>query len=399
MAALGTACLCRLTRKCWLTKMSDTLPTIWEGSAHTFAKHQILETYLKAWMPIMSRQAHRFGISELLFIDGFAGPGCYARGEEGSPILAIKSVLSHSHDLPIPISFLFIEQDKQRHAILRSAIEQHKEQINTSPRIKSVQIKRGDCETILNNVLDNFKKSNRKFGPAFFFLDQSGFSDVSMPLIERIMSQPSCEVFSYLNWDHMNRFLSDETKWPSIDKTFGGQQWRKALKLESPKRPVFILKTYKAALKERGSSKYVWYFAMCDTNDKLLYWLFFSTNNLRGLEEMKRAMWKVDPVGGFRFSDKDNPSQLSLFTNYKETMLADELISNLHGKTLTLFQVKEFVLTETPACLYKSSLKILEEKGLLKVTNVPPERRKGTFSDKYMDQMQIEFLSDTLAET
>jgi len=81
-------------------------------------------------------------------------------------------------------------------------------------------------------------------------------------------------------------------------------------------------------------------------------------------------------------------------------MLADEFISNLRGKTLTLFQVKEFVLTETPACLYKSSLKILEEeKGLLKVSNVPPERRKGTFSDKYMDQMQIEFLSDTLAET
>lgn len=378
--------------------MSDTLPTIWEGSAHTFAKHQILDTYLKAWMPIMSRQSHRIGISEteLLFVDGFAGPGCYARGEDGSPILAIESVLGHSHDFHIPISFLFIEQDKKRHAILQDVIRYHKKRTDESPRIKSIKVEKGDCETVINKVLDDFKRTNRNVGPAFFFLDQSGFSDVSMQLIRRIMSQPLCEVFSYLNWDHMNRFLVDETKWPSLDKTFGEQEWRKALTIESHKRPVFILNTYKAALKERGSSKYVWHFAMCDTNDKLLYWLFFSTNNLRGLEEMKKAMWKVDPIGGFRFSDKDNPSQLSLFCDYQDEILAQDLTSNLHGKTLTVFQVKEFVLTETPAYLYKNALKHLEKQGKLKAIDPPPKRRKGTFA---IDQMQIEFLSDSLAET
>lgn len=379
--------------------MSDTLPTIWQGSAHTFAKHQILETYLEAWMPIMSRQSHRIGISEteLLFVDGFAGPGRYAGGEDGSPILAIESVLGHSHDFYIPISFLFIEQDNKRRAILQDVIRHHKKRTDESPRIKSIRVEKGDCETVLNNVLDDFKRTNRNVGPAFFFLDQFGFSNVPMQLIQRIMSQPLCEVFLYLNWDHMNRFLADETKWSSLDKTFGGQEWRKALTIESHKRPVFILNTYKAALKERGSSKYVWHFAMCDTNDKLLYWLFFSTNNLRGLEEMKKAMWKVDPVGGFRFSDKDNPSQISLFCDYQDDILAQDLTSNLQGKTLTVFQVKEFVLTETPAYLYKkNALKHLEEQGKLKAIDPPPKRRKGTFA---MDQMQLEFLSDSLAET
>ena len=36
--------------------MSDKLATVWDGSAHTFAKHQILKAYLQAWMPIMSRR-------------------------------------------------------------------------------------------------------------------------------------------------------------------------------------------------------------------------------------------------------------------------------------------------------------------------------------------------------
>ena len=374
--------------------MSDSLPTIWESFAHTLAKHRILENYLKAWMPIMARQSYRLGISrtELLFVDGFAGPGRYAGGEAGSPILAIESVLEHSYDFPIPISFLFIEEDNERHASLQNIVAEHKKRIEASHRINSVRVEKGDCEKVLNEVLDNYEKSNRKIGPAFFFLDQTGYSDVSMQLIQRIMSQPLCEIFAYLNWDHMNRFLMDESKWPSLNRTFGGPEWRPALELEFNERSVFILKTYRNALQEKSGSKFVWHFAMCDASDKLLYWLFFCTNNLRGLEEMKKAMWKVDPGGGFRFSDKDNPSQLNLFGSYQDEILAQDLGTTLHGKTLTLAQVKEFVLTKTPAYNYKTALKILVKRELLKVKNAPSNRKKGTFPDKYMDQMQLHFL-------
>ncbi len=373
--------------------MSDTLP-IWVGSAHTFAKHRILEMYLKAWMPIMSRQSHKLGISkaELLFVDGFAGPGHYAGGEDGSPILAIKLVLSHSHDFHVPISFLFIEENPERHFALSNAIEQYRKEMDKSSRIKSTNVKKGNCEEVLNQVLDEYEKNRHKIGPAFFFLDQFGFSSVSMELIHRIMTQRQCEIFSYLNWDHMNRFLIDSTKWPSLDRTFGGPEWREALELETYKRSVFILKTYRAALKEKAGSRYVWHFAMCDANGKLLYWLFFCTNSLRGLEEMKRAMWKVDSAGGFRFSDKDNPSQLSLFKDYQNEMLAEDLAAALQGETLTVSQVKEFVFTQTPAYKYIKALKLLEENNRLTVVNPPPSRRKGTFA---ADDMQLKFLPDS----
>lgn len=342
--------------------MADTLPTIWERTAHTFAKHQILDTYLKAWTPMMSSQSVRWGVSgtELLFVDGFAGPGWYAGGQDGSPILAIKSILSHSHDLKVPIRFLFIEINKERHAILRDAIKAYEEQAAKCHRIKSITVEQGDCETVLNKMLDDLEKEKRKVGPALFFLDQSGYSDVSMELIRRIMSQPLCEVFFYLNWDHMNRFLVDQTKWPSLSMTFGGDDWRPVLSLEMTERPAFILQTYRTALEQKASIKYVWHFVMCDSDDKLLYWLFFCTNNLRGLEEMKKAMWRVDPTGGFRFSDKNNPSQLKLFKDYTDYVLTEDLFSSFRGKKLTVSQVKEFVLTETPAHLYKKALKHLE---------------------------------------
>jgi three-Cys-motif partner protein len=381
--------------------MSDALRTVWEGSAHTFAKHSILETYLKAWMPIMSRQARKLGMlqAELLFVDGFAGPGRYAGGEDGSPILAIELVLSHSHDFHIPISFLFIEQDEKRRNSLNRAIALRNKRMSESQRIKCVKIEGADCEAALNGFMNSRRRANRNIGPAFFFLDQFGFSNVSMKLIHRIMSQPYCEVFSYLNWDHMNRFLTDQAKWASLDRTFGGPEWRPALKLESSERSIYMLKTYKTALGKSGGSKYVWHFAMSDSSDKLLYWLFFSTNNLRGLEEMKRAMCKVDPEGGFRFSDKDNPSQLNLFGDYGDKALAQDLSSALRGESLGLPHVREFVLTETPAYKYKTALKMLEDDGLLKVTDTPPKRRRGTFPDKYADEMQLNFVSDGLRQT
>src|SRR5437016_1710637 len=72
--------------------MADTLPTTWPADPHTLAKHAILQRYLQAWFPILTRQAsslaHQYKSAprrEILFIDGFAGPGEYTNGKEGSP--------------------------------------------------------------------------------------------------------------------------------------------------------------------------------------------------------------------------------------------------------------------------------------------------------------------------
>jgi hypothetical protein len=33
----------------------------------------------------------------ILFVDGFAGPGRYLDGEDGSPLIALKTLLDHPH--------------------------------------------------------------------------------------------------------------------------------------------------------------------------------------------------------------------------------------------------------------------------------------------------------------
>src|SRR5262245_30846928 len=98
--------------------MSDSLPTIWDAEPHTFAKHAILKRYLDAWLPILTRQSSTFaGKSkrQILYIDGFAGPGKYLGGEAGSPVIALNAALEHTAKFPSPVRMVFVEQDSERH--------------------------------------------------------------------------------------------------------------------------------------------------------------------------------------------------------------------------------------------------------------------------------------------
>src|SRR5262245_58702283 len=101
--------------------MADTLPTIWDADPHTPAKHVILRRNLHAWFPILARQAsvnaRRLGVApnrEILFIDGFAGPGRYTDGSPGSPVIALQSARDHTPPFPIPVRMLFIEDRRDR---------------------------------------------------------------------------------------------------------------------------------------------------------------------------------------------------------------------------------------------------------------------------------------------
>lgn len=99
---------------------SDKLSTTWDYAPHTRAKHRILRAYLDAWFPILAsiKKAER-----VLFVDGFAGPGEYSGGEEGSPTIAIRAALEHKARFAVPVRLVFIEVDPERHQHLCGVIE------------------------------------------------------------------------------------------------------------------------------------------------------------------------------------------------------------------------------------------------------------------------------------
>ncbi len=98
--------------------MAAPRTTVWALEPHTRAKHEILKRYLQAWMPILSRG----NFPEIMYIDGFAGPGKYTGGEDGSPIIALDAAQGFSPPLSAKIRFLFIEKDPERAEYLKNLI-------------------------------------------------------------------------------------------------------------------------------------------------------------------------------------------------------------------------------------------------------------------------------------
>ena len=341
--------------------MTDNLPTVWEAEPHTLAKHGILRTYLEAWTAILSNA--RFG-TELLFVDGFAGPGEYLLGEPGSPIVALNSILNHDRTLLKKIRLRFIEKDRERHAHLVSRLVQEQDQIVASQTVIVEPPILGDCDAEISKLIAERRRQGQMLGPALFFLDQFGYSQVPMSLVQHIMEHQWCEVFSYLNCQRMNHFLSDRTKWAGITAAYGDESWKAALAMNGDARQQSLIRAYMDAIRANAGVVYVWSFAMFDTSEHLINWLIFGTNNLRGLEVMKSAMWKSDQTGDYRFSDRvDKSGQQSFFSNLKPAWLADELAAQLAGRTMKEEEVREFVVTKTPFYLYKSAVNLLRADG------------------------------------
>ena len=332
----------------------DTLPTIWTAEPHTLAKHGILRTYLEAWVAILSKSPFA---TELLYVDGFAGPGEYRKGEPGSPIVALNSVLDHSRELPKRIRLRFIELDQRRHAHLTKCLEQESARVAAGGFIIVEAPILGDCEAEIRKLIAQRKRDKRTLGPALFFLDQFGYSQVSMSLVCAIMEEEKCEVFSYLNSQRMNTFLGDRTKWTGITQAYGDESWKPALEMTGSARQEFLINAYTDAIRKHANTDYVWQFAMFDSGGRLIHWLVFATNHWMGLHEMKRAMWKADESGQYKFSDRvEGTGQQTFFSMLEDEQLESALAEEFAGQTVAESQVRDFVLTKTPFCHFKRAV-------------------------------------------
>jgi three-Cys-motif partner protein len=98
--------------------MSNKFGTVWDLDPHTAKKHEILRRYFEAWLPIMSRYS-----SQVLYVDGFAGPGEYSNCEDGSPLQVLKSAIEHRYKSDAELACLFVEADSERHAHLNVVLE------------------------------------------------------------------------------------------------------------------------------------------------------------------------------------------------------------------------------------------------------------------------------------
>src|SRR5689334_1052136 len=137
--------------------MAKNEKTLWELEPHTRGKHLVLRAYLNAWLPIMSAYNTR-----VLFIDGFAGPGEYANGEEGSPQIAIRALVDHSAEISADVAYFFIEKDEKRSEHLGKIVDRWKPKV---PRKTSLNVISGKFDDTMRDIFAYLEEKNSKMAP------------------------------------------------------------------------------------------------------------------------------------------------------------------------------------------------------------------------------------------
>lgn len=325
---------------------------------------------------------------KFVFIDGFAGPGEYEGGEDGSPLIFLKTAAGHRAFLarpPIQIIGLFSDIEQAVVDELDAHLREL-ESANSTPDWLVYETACGPFEDLADELLSDLDERGQRLAPTLLFLDPFGIKGVSFDVVKRVAANPSCEVLITFMYEAMNRFHSTNEFDPHMTAMFGTTDWKNVMKIKDPReREKALVELYRVQLEQQATLKYVRSFRMINERNRTEYYLIFGTNEPIGLSKMKEAMWKADPSGGAAFRDLDDPEQDFLFDLGDIKDLRTLLLKKFSGTGLQKIKAfQDFVLFQTDFCenkhLKTATLKPMEEEGLLYVD--PTSRsRKGTFPD------------------
>ncbi len=355
--------------------------TTWPIEPHTEAKHAILKKYLEAWFPIISKYH-----DEIVYIDGFAGPGEYTNGNEGSPLIAIKTFLHHKVPITSKVLMYFIESDYNRCINLEKILSKVEKPSNLK-----IECINNQFNNVIISIMDKFSNNV----PVFLFIDPFGFSGIPLNTIRRVMSGDKRELLINFMYEDIIRNTNIPASENHLSSLFGNDEWKEVRELSGPdRRRDFLYELYERQLETVAGIKYIRSFKMINRKNKTDYFLFFGTNNLIGLKKMKEAMWKVDETGMFNFSDvTHNPQQPLLFQKVPDySKLKRMLMRQFRGKQIKIEELEYFIIVNTPfrETHYKNILKLMERCNPPEIKIISEGRRKRRYTYPY--DCIVEFL-------
>ncbi|MET9241198.1 three-Cys-motif partner protein TcmP [Nonomuraea sp. NPDC003709] len=324
--------------------MATPKDLLWPCDPHTRAKHELLRHYLDAWFPIMMQSSRSW--KRVTYAEGFAGPGIYETGEPGSPVVALEAFLRQRRflDSGKKVNVTLVEDNAARLERLKQEVNAITTKYGGRPQTMEIGYHKGKCA---NTLLSALSDAGSMTTPIFAFLDSWGGPDIPLDIARTIASVPSSEVLVTFGTRFLLQFGNAEAHQVAGDKAFGGTAWREVKKLPSREKKAFLVSTYRDSLKTAGFP-FVLSFEMLDEGGRDIH-LVYGTTSHKGLEKMKEAVWKVDPVRGVRYRDPRDPDQTTLdFTLDPDTRpLRQAILAELSKGERTLEKLREMALLET----------------------------------------------------
>jgi three-Cys-motif partner protein len=268
------------------------------------------------------------------------------------------------------LEYHFVESDAQRCAHLQGLVTAARHTLPASWPAPSVL--RADYGHAVRPIVERLGAEEV---PTFLFVDPFGYLDPPPDLTSRLLNFWRCETLTFVPTNYIIRFASQPAMETPLDNFFGGPGWRRARGLAARPAAAVILEELTARLRE--DARWVRTFEFT-TSESQLYHLFFATNNDRGYQKMKEAMWAVDPAGGSRFSDMTSPGQEVMFSDSSdlgllERQLRARFAANSWHRYASLLEFTWYDTAYLPKHL-NDDLERLEARGLLQAIQRGPRR-------------------------
>jgi three-Cys-motif partner protein len=371
--------------------MGSTRATVWKCDRGTRAKLEVLQRYLGAWLNILA--VH--GSQDVIYFDSFCGPGEYEDGTRGSPVLAAQLANAAVQKFAnLRVHIICVDKKAATIRYLRNlkTIQNH------HPKVL-IDIRVGEFAREITEIVDSSQYDKR--WPIFSFVDPFGFSDFSFSTLQTLMRNQSSEIFVNLFCGFMNRFAThpDEQVRQAIRGLIGSENLERVTTASDG--ITEICEIFGEKLKTIGP--HVRRFMMRDENNTRDNALFFCGRHERGLEKIKEAMWKVDPVSGATFSEysarksETAPSLLG-FQERQTSPLRRSLVEHFAGQAVTVSKLKEWVIIKTETFLpmhLRIELEELHKAGRITYVDPSPAGRKRRSGD-WPDRLQITFRSENV---
>lgn len=350
--------------------MSDVTEVYWEEYSNLqYVKHRVIRQYLNGWFPKLG-----FWSGKILYVDTHAGRGKYRRGEEGSPLVALKTFLEHkARDVILKkseVRLLFIESNAENASALAQELKPYEK---AHPRI-TWSILKADSFDFLRTITDEFEKEHLRLAPSFVFVDPYGFK-VPYQVLRKIKSHPRSELFVNVMWRELDMAIQNPALETTVDEMFGCDDWRNIREgTESDRADATI-----QLLRKQIGAKWATYIRMIGENARTRYFLLHLTDHEAGRDLMKDVMWSCCPDGGYYARKNDNPRQQYLITPEPNLApLQDWLIENLRQKELTWKQITDLLREE----IWKDTHLWQIIKKLMAENVLEPYNYQGRFSQK-----------------
>lgn len=278
----------------------NSLPLI---DIHSIRKHEVLSKYLKEYIKIVA--GHQFKNSpKFTFIDGFCGGGIYQKNDgqihQGSPFVFLNTAieaeielqfLKNDKDFQLDAHYYFIDSQQSCTSFLSN-------QLNSNPGLrarngKSIHVVNNEFEKTLDKLISQIK-SRGKVWRAVFFLDQYGYSQVSIDSIQKIFRElPQAEIILTFYVDYLIDYLTNNEQsqiqlsnlgidynLSNLDEEKKQQKWRFTLQ------HLFYEQITKAS-----SAKHWTNFFVKSSESSKSYWMLHLSTHEKAKDEMQKIHW------------------------------------------------------------------------------------------------------------